>query len=92
MKRRESVLWLAAIGIGAVIPHAASQQAKSRRIGILLPNPSPSLEGAFRKRLALRDQVVAAMATANGDDVADVPKIFDIFDEDDLHSHRITPS
>ena len=52
MKRRESVLWLAAIGIGAVIPHAASQQAKSRRIGILLPNPSPSLEGAFRKRLA----------------------------------------
>ena len=52
MDRRESVLALVAIGAAAVSSRSHAQAQPVRRIGILLPNAAPALNGAFRKRLA----------------------------------------
>ena len=52
MDRRESLLVLIAFGMSSVPMRVRAQAARVRRIGILLPNAAPALNGAFRKRLA----------------------------------------
>ncbi len=46
------MLMLLGVGVAALPLPARAQAAKMRRIGILLPNAAPALNGAFRKRLA----------------------------------------
>jgi putative tryptophan/tyrosine transport system substrate-binding protein len=52
MNRRDSMVALMAFGAASASGFGHAQSRPIRRIGILLPNSAPALNGAFRKRLA----------------------------------------
>lgn len=52
MNRRESIRMLLAFGMLSVPTRGIAQAARVRRIGLLLPNAAPAMNGAFRKRLS----------------------------------------